>query len=205
MWSLNGFGVAAVAILEQPATYRICIKPGSKVPVEVWVDQKPVEFAAANLLLFPAASAEEAFTNACALVTGKFIHLQGVMPNTGRLPAFGEYQRIEEVNPLKHLFPFMLQLEKNKDAAALLAFTDQARLFRVCLGPISDPPGPGLSLGQRHILVDDKFPPRMHDGAPRGWYLSDNTCVDVSGKKVALYGPWRYSPVTERVRGFVAY
>lgn len=200
IWSLNSSGFAVIAMLDEPATYKICVKSGSKGPVRVAVDQAVIHVNGNYPTIYPAATADEVFNSACALVFGKLIHLEAVDTLSNPLPAFGEYERVEEVNPLKHLFSFNLQMEPNKDHSAFLATGEKRALYRVCLGPLT--PAAGLGEGRRHIYTDKGFI-LPANGAPRGFPFSNHTCIDLHAKQVFLFSP--LPAANERVSGFVAY
>lgn len=202
IWTLNRSGFAVIAVLDQPATYRICVKKGSKSPVLVAVDQAVINPQGNLPAIYPPATAEQVFNSACALVTGKTIHVQAVDTLSNPQSASGEYQRMDAVNPLNNLHPYHLQMVAGpgKDNSALLTSTQETRLHRVCIGPLAA--SDTLAEGRRHIYTDNGFV-LAKNNAPRGFTFSNSTCVDLSAKQVVLFGP--IPAPNEAVSGFVAY
>jgi hypothetical protein len=202
VWALNRSGFAVIAVLEKPATYRICVNRGSKGPVLVAVDQAVINPQGHLPAIYPPPTAEQMFNSACALVTGKTIHVEAVDTRSNPQPASGEYQRIEAVNPLSSLHPFHLQMVAgpSMDNSALLTSTQETRLHRVCIGPLAPPDS--LAEGRRHIYTEKGFV-FAKGNAVRGFAFSNSTCVDLDAKQVVLFGP--VPAPDESVSGFVAY
>ncbi|GAA5081824.1 hypothetical protein GCM10025759_32570 [Lysobacter panacisoli] len=202
VWALNRSGFAVIAVLDKPATYRICVNRGSKGPVLVAVDQAVISPQGHRPAIYPPPTAEQVFNSACALVTGKTIHVQAVDTLSNPQAASGDYQRMDAVNPLSNLHAFHLQMVAgpDKDNSALLASTQETRLHRVCIGPLTPPDS--LAEGRRHIYTDKGFVFATNN-ALRGFPFSNSTCVDLDAKQVILFGP---IPVpNDSASGFVAY
>ena len=202
IWTLNRSGFAVIAVLDKPATYRICVNARARGPVLVAVDLDVITPQGHRPAIYPSPVIEQVFNSACALVTGKFIHVQAVDILSNTLPSFGRYQRMDAVNPLNSLYPYHLQMvaEAGKDNSALLSAVQETRLHRVCIGPITV--GTETTGERRHIYTDKGFV-LASSNALRGFPFSNSTCVDLDAKQVVMFGPVPAS--NESVSGFVAY
>lgn len=193
-----------IAVLNEPATYKICINGGSTGAVMVWVDGTPNfgESRNSQPVLFPSQDKRE---SNCALVTGSTLIVQEATFRQGS--SYGTYERIESENRLKHLFRFELQGKANppQPYSALLAVNSAEHLYRVCLSPIEPMEFPqSYAIGSRHLLTEKGFIPWTGIGAGGwGWGISSRSCVDVQARRLAIFGD---QPGTdEAFSGFVAY
>jgi hypothetical protein len=201
VWAIGRMRAALIAALERPATYKICINPGSQGAVTFHVNGIPLvePYTSSTPALVPPINVDEAVNRACALITGATIAiLPSVLP--GGSPASGTYERVEESNPLTRLYAFNLQSRPMRDLSAALVHNTDQSLYRVCIAPLTQPSGEPV--GQRHIATEKGFLLAVPEN-PRGIALANGNCVDIEAAQIYLFGA--HPDVDERINGFVAY
>lgn len=176
-WILNRNGVAVITQLDEPATYRVCVRIFTKGSVVISVDGREA---------YGALNPGGAGRNTCALVHGRDIQLFAV-DRLNPVPSSGYFERIDpEPRFRAGELRYYVAPPAGKSRDVLLVAGDRRRLLRVCTGSdVGSPSVTDFGAGAWNLELDGSFVLQTPD-VPAGFGFPAATCIDVNAAQARL-------------------